>query len=633
MTRRLLVLMGKDLAHHAIVGVALLALMAITFALVLLGTAFSPERMTYLDAHAAFMHVFAPLTALFLGHRLVVREYSSRTQLFVEALPIRSGEHLLAKFLLGLLVLWGVSLASLVVTVFVASFYEALSLRWVALIAARTLVFTVACWSFFFSFGLLGRWRVPFYIGLYFFVLFLTETTDLELTRFAPIALVGETFVLERQSLPYADLGITLALAAAFGVLAFVLGSLREGSVAESLAKKMSQREKVAAGVLLLAGMTIWSTLSERREKPPFAFQQEEAFHHPNTPVHLLYLDEAYRTRAEALAAAIAEDLRSLGEALGWKTLPPVHLALRSSLDHRTFEATPLSESEGLLVHANFVAKGVDDRELRAFVVAHAIEIATDGRAAFEPLAWVRTALAEVWVRRDDAQPSPRLLRRVRWIANQARPRYEQLRYWNRTRERFGEPMSAALAYGAGHVLQTEVGRDRFLALARDLFGERSPRNSRPVIALQLHPFEARLQSITGLDAEAFEQRWLAFLQSLEVSEGLALSPSSILQQAELDVLVGSEGLRNLRYRLPSFDAADGGDLCVLLHKAIGPFDGVVATRELGREERPCSELGVEGAILSGRYGSGERVLMALERIDPALDVALRLGARRLDVP
>ena len=641
MTRRILTLMGKDLVQNAIVLVAFLLLMVLTFALLLLGTAVSPERITLLSAHAAFVHVFAPLTGLFLGHRLVVQEYSARTQLFVEALPIRPFEHLLAKVLLGLLILWGACLASLFVASAAAALREALSLRWVGLVALRTLGFTFALWSFFLAMGLLGRWRIPIYVGLFFFIVVLTETSEVELSRFGPLALVGETFVLERERLPAADLGVTVSFGALFLLFAFGLASVREGSIAESLARKMTQREKVAAGVLLLAGTTISATLSERRAKPPFEFAQEQAVHHAAAPVHLLYLDEAYRARAEALADAIADDLQSLGDALGWRELPPIHLALRTSLDHRTFEATPLVESDGVLLHANFVAHEVDEQALRARVLAHAIESATAGRAAFEPFAWVRTALAEVWVRRGEEAPSLPAMRRALWLSEQRSPRYEMLRYWYRTSERYGETVAAAFAYSAGRSLVEEVGLDRFLDLARELFAGPAPRDSRPVIGLRLRSVAERLEAATGLDRDRFEVRWKAFLESARRDPryrlgalGSASSPHRIQPVVHLDALRAESGLSELRYRIASPATREPiASTCTLLHAALGPFDAPLDPRDLVREQRPCEELHGEGARISGRYGPGERVLIALDVIDPELDSAVRLGAERLEVP
>jgi ABC-type transport system involved in multi-copper enzyme maturation permease subunit len=41
--------------------------------------------------------LFTPLVGLVLGHRMVVREYQAHTHLFLEGLPIRRWEMVVAK--------------------------------------------------------------------------------------------------------------------------------------------------------------------------------------------------------------------------------------------------------------------------------------------------------------------------------------------------------------------------------------------------------------------------------------------------------------------------------------------------------------------------------------------------------
>jgi hypothetical protein len=73
------------------------------------------------------------------------------------------------------------------------------------------------------------------------------------------------------------------------------------------------------------------------------------------------------------------------------------------------------------------------------------------------------------------------------------------------------------------------------------------------------------------------------------------------------------------------------GATCSLLHAAAGPFDRPLRPDELFREERVCAEL--EEEALAGRYGPGERVLVAIELDSPTLGAPVRIASARLEVP
>ncbi|NLD38455.1 MAG: ABC transporter permease subunit [Desulfatiglans sp.] len=99
---RLLKLAKKDFSQNILVFIFLPLFLIFIFGIMLLGTAVSPRTMGFLSAEGSFLLFFIPLSAIVLGNRLVVKEYYSRTQLFIESLPISRVEMVLVKYFIGL---------------------------------------------------------------------------------------------------------------------------------------------------------------------------------------------------------------------------------------------------------------------------------------------------------------------------------------------------------------------------------------------------------------------------------------------------------------------------------------------------------------------------------------------------
>lgn len=605
--RRVWGLLQKELWHHAGVLLLLGAFVSFVQVVLLLGAGVGPRTITMLEAHATFVRVFLPLLGLALGHRLVVREYHARTQRFLEALPVHRLEILAVKLGLGLVVLCVAASLSLACAALIAVFKEPLTLRWLALVFARTQVFALALWSVFFAMGLLGRWRVPTYLALGLTLLFLDQATAFDVSRFGPFGLIGERLVLERLEVPWAELATSLAITAGMLGLALVLALVDEGSVAESLAKPMSRRERVAVGVVLAGALIAWEAIDPKPEVAPFGFVHEAVVRRDG--VAILHLEAAHRAPAEALARAIEGDLARAREALGYDALGPVHVALRATLPPREREAIALDdERSGVLVRAPFTDPAFDAPAFRAWLLERVIEHATEGRAAFEPNRWVRTGSAALLVH--DAPPDPRLASE---LARRRRPSLAALERSRRTEERFGPDVARALAASAAFSLAGAQGRDAWWSFAREVLAPPAP----GVFAMLGPTPRARLAE--RVDLAAFEAAWRASLA------GPAAAPGA---SGWLEVVPEEGSLRTVRWGVR---AAPPGARCALLHTPLGPFDTFVEPEALAREELPCAELTDAGGRLVGRYATHDRVLLVVE-LALADGARVRLAAERREL-
>lgn len=629
MRRRIAALVRQELWQHGLVVLALLVLVAGVDALLLVGTLIAPRTMTLLETHGIFVRLLLPIAALALGNRLVVREYQQGTQRFLEALPVSRVEVVLTKLGLGFAVLSLAALSSLIVAGAAAlARGEPLTLRWLSVVALKTELFVLALWSVLFTMGLLGRFRVPAYLAALVGLFVLDQATDVHLARFGPFALVGERFVLERESLAAGEALATLAIAFVALGLAFALSLAKEGAAAEALARRMSQREKAAVGAVLVFGLMAGEIVSELRSDEPFSFEREEVVRRDDPPLEVLYLEAPNRPAAEALADVLAADLAAMREALAIGAMPRVHVALRPTLGPRQVQHVRLEDGGSVLVRAAFTSEGFDRENLRASVLSRALERVTDGRAAFEPHAWVRSGFARAWAHRE-GESDRELRRRALVVARSRRPSFALLERSESTAERFGPAAAEALAYVAMRALEEEAGRERWLAFVRTVVGRAPPPGFAAVIQHRIHPVSARMRETTGVTPEALERALTERVLAWRRDPAMRGIPRA---RGHVAIEPAGGDLYGVRWRVAFDGAPEPGATCTLLHAAIGPFDAPVPIDELFREERSCAALAPEGELLVGRYGPGERVLAAIELDHPSLG-AVRIASARLEVP
>ncbi len=639
--RRLHALLGKELRHHAVAGVALFGCLAAAYLLLLLGLTVSPETVSLLQAHAGFLGFFVPLAAIVLGNRLVTAEYHGRTQLFIEALPVRRWEMVALKFVLGLAVLLAAAGLSLAASALAASFREAVDAVFVGIVAARTAAFTYFLWAFFFTMGLAGRFRVPIYIALLLMLAVVDQMTGFELQRFGPIALMDpNTLPFERETMPTRALVETLALAAGWTALAFALALIHEGSVAEALARRMSQKEKALVGILFTSLMLAVVFLDERRDKEPYAFTQDEVVASGRVPLEVLYLLPERRDDAEALLARLEGDLEALSQMLDWVRLPDVRVAYGPALDASTYDRAELDDNDGILVRANFRRTAAwDDGDFRAYVVGLVLDEATRGRASFEPKAWLRDGFAHWWSRRDEAAPlvcredfAPAL--RALAATRQERLDVDRIAAWRRYRERHGEAMAEAVAWSGLAVLAELRGRDAVLSLAREVFGRAASEDFRELFHEWRHPMASVFEATTTLAWSDFVDAWNDELGSRRATAACRAALATVPRgSGSIEVERGEGAVRDVVYRFRFAEPLPGGTLSALLHTRLTPFDSELERHELRRIEHLWPD-GERQAVwrLPGRYGRGSRAFLALEVDSAVLGCPLRLAAERREI-
>ncbi len=643
--RRLTALLGKELRQHAAIGLALFACLGLAYALLLLGMMLGNETVSLMQAHASFLF-FLALAGAVLGNRLVVGEYYGRTQLFVEALPLARWEMVALKYLLGLAVLLLAAGLSLATTAMAALSREAIDVRFLAIVAARSASFVCFVWSFFFAMGFIGRFRVAIYIAILLALGVVDQMTELELQHFGPLAVLdNNTLPFEREVMPATAVAQTLALGAGLSALAFLLALINEGSVAEALARRMSLREKAVIGVLFVALTLAFAYLDERRDKEPYTFPEDEVVRSKALPLEVLYLLPERRSDAATLLRRLEADLGALTRLLEWLDPPAARVAYSSSLDAGIYDLAELAENDGILVRANFAPEaGFDPRDFSAHLAGLMLDEATEGRARFEPKAWLRDAFAHWWSLRGRAGDADSIagletlcqdgftpLLRALWAARAAPPSEDRLAAWLRYPERHGEDLAEALAMSGLLVLEEKHGRAAVLSLAREIFARQPAQDLRELIYEWRHPMAAVFERATALAWPDFIAEWRAELERLGAAPACRLALAGVFEgSAWLEVEAGAGALRDVVYGFRFVQPPPAGTLVTLLHGRLTPFDETLERRDLRREEKlwPAAEHEASWR-LPGFYSQRSRAFLALEVESVVLGCPVRLHAER----
>ena len=630
----------KECRQHGWSLLALTVTLTLAVLLLLWNVGSTRRVLSYFEAVSRFLIFFIPLAALVLSGRLVVSEYQGRTQLFIESLPIRRTSMVSMKYGFGLIYLFAVAVSAILAVAGLALQTEPVGTRFLLLLTLRALVFIYCLWSILFAMGFTGRFRIPLYIGIFLAILALNNMTELDLMRVGPLALINpETFPFERERIPWAEIRQTMAIGTAWLILALVLALVHEGSVAEALSRKMTQREKVVSSVLLLGFLFAIGTLEQKTPKTPFRFESRAVVSSDTYPLTILYVKDEARADANQLLQHLGTSLRLLTNTLGLSPVPPINIAFSAALDRRTFETATLHGVDGVLIRANFPQFDDHDRStFAAYVLRHLLDHSTLGRARFEPKRWLHDGFSRWWVehgheRVTSAPPTYLILRALIAVRSES-VREDTIKHWTWLREQKGERLTEALAYTGLRALEARDGRNAVLRLAKAVFGRRPPHDARETIYEWFHPMPRVFQDATAMAWSDFITAWNTWLQNRRREPGIIETMRKIPSgHADIDIVPTVGNIREIAYGI-RFDPIPRvvDRVCAFLHQKLSPYDRELLMHTLKREEYVCGAA-TQPQHLTGHYGAGERVFVALEVDADELGAPIRVFAKRMVIP
>jgi hypothetical protein len=608
-------LLWKELREHGPVFAALYALEALAFA----GIVNRPDQGSAFAALQFFTARFGLLTALVVGNRLIVREYAGRTQLFLELLPVTRLRVLFVKLGLGACLVALPVLLGLGACALLAADQEPLTARYVAIVGARALAAVLLMYSLAFLAGLLGRYRLGLWLGLALGAWTLDTKAKLELESLPLVRLLNQQMAYERFAVPWSDLAGAALAAAVLVAIAFALGLARDGSLAATLARRMSYREKVFFGCLTLVWVAMVAVLEDRKARPLFALADSVKGAAGTTLVGVAPGKDLDEAQAQKLGELVATDLEALRQFLDLETMPPVFLLPEHSLDADVFLRARLPSTDGVVVQAALSDQRLDTRLFRAFVVGEVLDWYSRGRDRREPRRWFSDGFARWFVDRDRTEADP--LDRLRAaVAAPEGVSLQTLHAWLATREQLGDCLSGALAWRAVEVLAHELGPARFQALARAAQGRRPANDLRGALSER-----TLTQLLADADAPSLDATVQALNQALADDRARRASELGALTrwQPKLGAVASPSGPAIEVHH--SLSRGDGGPSSgyTLLYARLEPW-----ARELDREELLRFDTTGRG-ILPVTFQRGSRLFTAFEVFEPGLACNLRLRAER----
>lgn len=627
--RSLVALLTKERLHHGGAALGMMVVLALGF-FMSYGYAIVGESSTStLETIPRFLLGYLPLAAWFCAHRLVVMEYHGRTQLFLETLPAPRWQVVWGKYLLGLLLLGTTAALICLSGIGLAVRQEPVGLQFSAYLLLRSLGFVLALWGFCFLMGFTGKFRTALYFGLMVGLMLLSFTTEFKFMEFAPMALVDPSSMpFDRLSMPWGAFWTSVGLSLVVTTAAVTIGLLNEGSLAERMSGRLTQKEKAVATFLiflLIAGMG-WFDV--KRSKEPFRFEDEAVLKSSRLPLEILYLEGEALAPARRLLAFQEDRLERLKHNLGLEKLAPVRISLNESLDDLTVEHGQLSDAEGVLKRANFTRAGFDSANFTFHVVHALLEEATDGRATLETRHWLLDGYA-LWLAHDEEREAATLGRAV-WVHRQNRVGLETLNGWSVFLDRQGDYQAASVGYSAVLALDEFYGREKVNQLGQKWLATRPHGDLRDLLAEWWHPGSRVFQEVTGESLERFAERWSERLdewaEDAEIADQLTLYPE-VVASAQVESAA-------LRYRFELAQPNSQPLTCSLVHLKLPPFDTFVSPNDLIREEHLLKAGQTQAEFsLEGRYAPGQRVLVGLELDTPKLSQPVRLSTTRRVVP
>lgn len=612
-------LLRKEIREHRWMGLAIAALQGLAiFGIV--GQCLQ-QRTSPLEAVRGFAIVISNLGAWAITHRLIAREYTSRTQLFLETLPVSRARVLVVKWVLGALYVLGMLGICLAVSTWLARGQEQLTARRVVLIAIRAGSFALLGYAVFAAFSLLGRYRVACAVAALFGVFVLNQLVQLDFARWGPALLVADDLPYERHLLPLHALWITWAWIAALGALAFLLALVREGTLQAMLAERMSHREKVFLGCVGFSLMFAAYLLQELKQPEPFAITQGAKATIDGVEVRVEAGSAAERERAQALASHVATLLAGARQYLGLRQLPPVSILPSHELGPEVFERAELHERDGLVVRARLGDPQFDASAFDVWVLGQALTWASREPYFPEDRQWIADGFSWWWVTRDGPEADRALLElRAAYGAAQASG-LAALRTWFTTREDLGPCVSGAVAYGAVEALERTVGADRLHAFLSSALGWTSPRSVR---VLWMRPtLDALLRKDAGLEPDAFARAWAqataAWVQAMQPR-----LTGTFRLRGEVQARRLSAASLEARYRASHVPA---GEPYQVIYELVAPIDGPLNVPTAYRELVAAPD--DQWHALPRTLSPGQRLSWTLSAREPVLQCSVWSGIRR----
>ncbi|MDQ3263467.1 MAG: hypothetical protein M3Y59_07390 [Myxococcota bacterium] len=613
----------KELRDHWLALTAWLAFAAALYGLMLFGLSQDQARGSWLEAPRRFAIGWSLLGTTYLAGRLIRREYNSRTQLFLEALPVSRTRVLTTKLVMGAALTAGVFGVAIGIATAIGGASQAHGPRLLAFVSVRVLSVAWFVWALLAMAALLGRYRIPLLLVLGLALTALAQFTSLELTNLGPARLLGDELPYEDAVLPWAALAQTWAGTALCLGACYALVLAGDGLLTVQLSDRMSHREKVYVTCVLLAFLVGLGTLEATLKPEPFRLSDAVVAEKNGTRVEVsAELEPAFATE---LADGMLRILESAREEVGLTQLPGLALLPTRELDPDEAERAHVANASGVVLRA-----ALDDPELDSFrltmVALHdVLSEARDDRAMKETSHWLLDGFAHLHTARQLLGEEGVALLWLRAAVIPAQPLEPFLRRWDPAQEELGTCLSGAAAASVLLTVETLAGPQALQRLVRRVLDENAQRSW-----LVADPaLETLLQEEAGLTVAAVEQAWTQRLEAVRREHPDVLEPLRAARP-ELELRRLSGRTFELRHRLTLSPPPEESLRYSVRFGALGPMDVPENENDFQLQQAQVGS----GAFtaLPPALVEGSRWMWVVDLPSPSLRCSVRVLAQRREI-
>ncbi|MEC5129148.1 ABC transporter permease [Verrucomicrobiales bacterium BCK34] len=348
---------------------------------------------------------FFPIVVFILCHLLVAVEYRSKTQLFLEGLPLPRWKMVFVKAFIATLLVCAYTIGVVLIGWLASGGSEAVSLRFLGILISTAALFGWFVTSFFFLIAFLGRYRIPVLIIVFFIFNWLVSSTAVPVNDFPPFALI-ERFGFERDIWPREAMIWTAVIALLLFAVSFTLALAKEGSVSAILGEKMSYREKMFIGAAIAIGsmaIMMWETPTAEPFDIPGAISEERNGFH-------VYVSPEGEPETADLEVQLASYLvRELSEKRDWLGIseadfPPLYVVEKTGIEEDLIEWELVEGDTAILMYADYRNPEFHRETLMAWSMSQTLDSFSMGRNGLEHRWWIVCGYEGLW-EMEDASP------------------------------------------------------------------------------------------------------------------------------------------------------------------------------------------------------------------------------------
>ncbi len=621
----------KEFKEHGLPFVILLTLEMGLFLFFLLMFHLNPNRGSYLMAFRAFMMLGFPFGAVYLGYRFISREYTGKTQFFLEALPVSRFQVLLAKLQVSLLFNLLPTLLAFGICLVVAGSQEVLGLQHGFFMLMRALAYMLFFHTGALAVGFLGRYRIAGLISMVLTLIAIDMYSEINLVESGPLSLIyDERFCFERQILPVADLLSALGGAGFFMAVCFLMVLTREGSMAAMLAEKMSHREKVFVACMVIGCIAVLITLDERNLPEPFELKNSIVASGEGPAVSIAASGLANERDLAELSNWVQGELEKVRAYLGMKSMTPVFLTLRGDLDPGVFELGNLEGAVGLMVRLRYDPEEFQLDKLMIWLIPHALTHATEGRVLLEKNRWLLDGFAHFISLKDAGYVPENLVMQAMYGAPDDLS-MDTLDNWLLFREKVGVEVARGVAWHGLRTFEKLAGENACKQLLRSKLGLDDKRYFHATIQEFKRPLKKEMRLVSGIKYESFIEAWREELNGLHRQFPEILKGVPHLK-GELKSVALSEGHRRLEFRLIKTQGLELARRVSFRYLPLGLHDEEIKPEQVRAEEMTVSKM-LEWRKLPNTFSRGTRFAWAISMRSEILECDITTGWTRLELP